>query len=96
MGGVADNRNLPGSATMQCVPELGNDDRWFFCNSVCSGCVSTKNKGEDLLKKVCKKLLLRYGHAALALALFVGQLSVNVACKGDYYQPKVPKQLLKK
>lgn len=48
-----------------------------------------------MLKKMYEKFLLRHGAAVLAFVLFIGQLSANVACKGEYYQPKVPKQLLK-
>ncbi len=49
-----------------------------------------------MLRKIGKRIMLRYGSSILALVLFVGQLSANVACKSDFYQPKVPKQLLKR
>lgn len=42
-----------------------------------------------------KKLITRYGHVFAAVTLLVGQLSANLACSGPYYQPEVPKQLLK-
>lgn len=47
------------------------------------------------MKKISKNLLLKYGSAAVAMALVVGQLSASVACKSQFYQPKVPAQLLK-
>ncbi|MBQ3510606.1 MAG: cyclic lactone autoinducer peptide [Peptococcaceae bacterium] len=42
-----------------------------------------------------KILISHYGHAFAAFTLFVGQLSANLACDGPFYQPEVPKQLLK-
>lgn len=48
-----------------------------------------------MLKSMYKKFMLRHGASVLALVLFIGQLSASVACKGEYYQPKVPEQLLK-
>lgn len=42
-----------------------------------------------------KKFIMRHSQAFLAMALFVGQVSANLACKNKYYQPKVPAQLLK-
>lgn len=49
-----------------------------------------------MLKKMYKQFMLHHGHSILAFVLFVGHLSTSVACKGDFYQPKVPDQLLKK
>lgn len=31
----------------------------------------------------------------LAFILFIGQVSSNFACLGDYYQPEVPEELRK-
>lgn len=42
-----------------------------------------------------KKFILRHSAVLMAAVLFIGQLSANLACDGPYYQPKVPKQLLK-
>lgn len=42
-----------------------------------------------------KKLLFSLATGFAALALFVGQLSVNMACAGEFYQPVVPKEMLK-
>ena len=47
------------------------------------------------VKTIFKRLMLQCGSSAVALALVVGQLSANVACKSQFYQPKVPAQLLK-
>jgi len=43
-----------------------------------------------------KKFVTRYGTALVTAALFIGQLSANLACDGPFYQSKVPAQLLEK
>lgn len=43
-----------------------------------------------------KNFVLRYSHIILTVALFVGNISANLACRGNFYQPKVPQQLLKR
>lgn len=40
-----------------------------------------------------KKLIAKVTTSFLALTLFIGQLSTNLACVGDYYQPEVPQSL---
>ena len=40
-----------------------------------------------------KKLIAKVTTSFLALTLFIGQLSTNLACVGDYYQPEVPQDL---
>lgn len=42
-----------------------------------------------------KKFIIRHSTMLLSAAIFVGQLSTNIACIGPFYQPKVPAQLLK-
>lgn len=42
-----------------------------------------------------KKFLTKTTSAFLAFTFFVGQLSANMACWGDYYQPEVPAELKK-
>lgn len=42
-----------------------------------------------------KKLLAKASTMFLGAVLFVGQLSANVACFGEYYQPEVPAKLKK-
>lgn len=42
-----------------------------------------------------KKLLAKASTIFLGAVLFVGQLSANAACLGEYYQPEVPAQLKK-
>lgn len=49
-----------------------------------------------MLKNLYKRFVQRHGHAVLAFLLFIGQLSAGLACKGDFYQPEVPEQLLGK
>ena len=51
----------------------------------------SEKKGATMLKN----LITRYGHVFAAVTLLVGQLSANLACSGPFYQPEVPKQLLK-
>lgn len=43
-----------------------------------------------------KAFFLKYSSLLMAAVLFVGQLSTNVACSGEYYQPKVPEKMLKR
>lgn len=43
-----------------------------------------------------KKLFFRFGSCFIALILFLGSVSVNGACQGPYYQPKVPEKMRKK
>lgn len=42
-----------------------------------------------------KHFITKLSTAFLACVLFVGQLSANLACFGDYYQPEVPAELKK-
>lgn len=41
-------------------------------------------------------LFIKLGSALMQAVLFAGQLSTNVACMGECYQPKVPEKMLKR
>lgn len=43
-----------------------------------------------------KAFFLKYSSLLMAAVLLIGQLSINVACSGECYQPKVPEKLLKR
>ena len=49
-----------------------------------------------MLKELYKKFILRYGSVMLAFVFCIGQLSTNMACKCNFYQPEVPKELMKR
>ncbi len=40
-------------------------------------------------------LFLKAGSTLMQIVLWIGQMSTNVACVGEYYQPKVPEKMLK-
>lgn len=42
-----------------------------------------------------KKLLSKYGYKLAAVALLIGQLSAYMPCRSEFYQPEIPKELLK-
>ena len=42
-----------------------------------------------------KRFTTKITTAFLAFTFFLGQLSTNLACFGDYYQPEVPAELRK-
>lgn len=39
--------------------------------------------------------LIKLSGVLMQFVLFVGQLSTNVACAGEFYQPKVPDKMMK-
>lgn len=41
-------------------------------------------------------LFLKAGSVLMQAVLWIGQMSTNVACVGEFYQPKVPEKMLKK
>ena len=40
-------------------------------------------------------VLIKLSGVLMQFVLFIGQLSTNVACAGEFYQPKVPEAMRK-